>query len=150
LVLKAHSLIQRQNGGRRLEYEKELASRQVCFSRAEGASAYVHLFWALEPASYFNASFASSDFSRIQNQERVWKAEQKDKVEKDRIAQLIREREEERQKEEMQMIAIKSGHAKAAHRLEWMYAGPVCVMPLPPKELRTQGQAGQSCHQVPR
>lgn len=59
--------------------------------------------------------------------EKVWKAEQREKHEKERIAQLLREREEERQKEEIQQIAISSGHGKKADRLEWMYAGPVCL-----------------------
>eukprot|EP00124_Ichthyophonus_hoferi_P004727 Ihof_evm3s560 gene=Ihof_evmTU3s560 len=63
---------------------------------------------------------------RLVNVEKVWKAEQKDKNEKDRIAQLLREKEDERMREELQMQAISAGHmtTKSAQRLDWMYAVP--------------------------
>eukprot|EP01134_Creolimax_fragrantissima_P008225 CFRG8225T1 len=61
---------------------------------------------------------------RLDNVEKVWKAEQKDKHERERIAQLIREKEEERQREELANQAVSAGHAKVgSQRLEWMYAG---------------------------
>lgn len=62
----------------------------------------------------------------MKNQERVWKAEQKDSEEKRRIAELQREINAERDKEEMQKFAEDAGVLKKKDdvKLEWMYKGP--------------------------
>ncbi|KAK3908951.1 Pre-mRNA-splicing factor CWC25-like protein [Frankliniella fusca] len=62
----------------------------------------------------------------MKNQERVWKAEQKDSEEKKRIAELQREIIAERDKEDMQKFAENSGVVKKKDdvKLEWMYKGP--------------------------
>lgn len=48
----------------------------------------------------------------MKNQERVWKAEQKDNEEKKRIAELQREINAERDKEDMQKFAEDTGVVK--------------------------------------
>ena len=62
----------------------------------------------------------------MKNQERVWKAEQKDTEEKKRIAELQREINAERSKEDMQKFAEDTGVVKKKDdiKLEWMYKGP--------------------------
>ena len=48
----------------------------------------------------------------MQNLERVWKAEQKAKEEKEKLEQLQRELQEERRREELQKHAIEQGVIK--------------------------------------
>lgn len=62
----------------------------------------------------------------MKNMERVWKAEQKDNEEKKRIAELQREINAERDKEDMQKFAEDTGVVKKKDdvKLEWMYKGP--------------------------
>ncbi|XP_055541913.1 pre-mRNA-splicing factor CWC25 homolog [Wyeomyia smithii] len=63
----------------------------------------------------------------FKNQERVWKAEQADAVEKRKLAELQHEIDEERNREELKSIAKKSGliaDNDGDRKLEWMYKGP--------------------------
>ncbi|XP_063709694.1 pre-mRNA-splicing factor CWC25 homolog [Culicoides brevitarsis] len=61
------------------------------------------------------------------NQERVWKAEQKEAAEKKRLAELQREIQDERDREDLKNIARSSGFLddgdSANKKLEWMYKG---------------------------
>lgn len=58
------------------------------------------------------------------NQERVWKAEQAANEEKKMLAQLRKEREEERQLEELHRLQEASTGKKRVEKLDWMYAAP--------------------------
>ncbi|OXH33792.1 pre-mRNA-splicing factor CWC25 [Cryptococcus neoformans] len=58
------------------------------------------------------------------NQERVWKAEKAANEEKKMLAQLRKEREEERQLEELHRLQEASTGKKRVEKLDWMYAAP--------------------------
>ncbi|KAF2447869.1 hypothetical protein P171DRAFT_471032 [Karstenula rhodostoma CBS 690.94] len=58
------------------------------------------------------------------NQEKVWKEEQNALEERKLIEKLRKEREEERQIEELQKLAEANGGRVATKRVDWMYAGP--------------------------
>ncbi|XP_001601556.1 pre-mRNA-splicing factor CWC25 homolog [Nasonia vitripennis] len=64
--------------------------------------------------------------STMKNMEKVWKAEQEDKQEKKRIAELKREIAMERDREEMKAFAMEQGaiEKKEDKKLDWMYKGP--------------------------
>lgn len=60
----------------------------------------------------------------MKNQERVWKAEQADAAEKNKLAELQREISDEREREELKRIGQMSGVLSAPDsnkKLEWMY-----------------------------
>eukprot|EP01137_Pigoraptor_chileana_P031083 Opistho-2@18407 len=60
----------------------------------------------------------------FQNVEKVWIAEQKKVAEDKKIQELLKEKEEERQMENLQLQAINAGHIKKkSDRLDWMYQG---------------------------
>ncbi|WFD29464.1 RNA-splicing factor [Malassezia sp. CBS 17886] len=59
-----------------------------------------------------------------QNQERVWKQEQEALVERKKLDELRKERDQERQMQELHRIHQEAGGKKRAERLEWMYATP--------------------------
>jgi len=67
--------------------------------------------------------------ARIQNVEKVWKAEQEAIAEKQRIMELQRKLQEERQIEELKRLsqASSSKSKPRAQRLDWMYEGGVKV-----------------------
>ncbi|WWC70662.1 uncharacterized protein I206_104613 [Kwoniella pini CBS 10737] len=58
------------------------------------------------------------------NQERVWKAEKSANEEKKMLAQLRKEREEERQLAELQRLQEASTGKKRVEKMDWMYAAP--------------------------
>ncbi|KAL5452558.1 hypothetical protein PMIN06_005946 [Paraphaeosphaeria minitans] len=58
------------------------------------------------------------------NQEKVWKEEQNALEERKLIEKLRKERDEERQIEELQKLAEANGGKVATKRVDWMYAGP--------------------------
>lgn len=58
------------------------------------------------------------------NQERVWKEEKNALEERKLIEKLKKERDEERQIEELQKLQEAAGGKVATKRVEWMYAGP--------------------------
>ncbi|XP_043276562.1 pre-mRNA-splicing factor CWC25 homolog [Venturia canescens] len=64
--------------------------------------------------------------STMKNMEKVWKAEQQDHQEKKRIAELKREIEMEKDKEDMTKYAMDQGviEKKEDKKLDWMYKGP--------------------------
>lgn len=64
--------------------------------------------------------------SLLRNQERVWSEEQKALEERKRIDQLRRERDEERQIQEIQRLHEDSGKSASQHRarVDWMYQAP--------------------------
>ncbi|GFQ70253.1 pre-mRNA-splicing factor CWC25 homolog, partial [Trichonephila clavata] len=67
--------------------------------------------------------------STLRNIERVWKAEQKHEVEKQKIEQLQKELAEERAREEIQQFAEDQGVVKKKdERLDWMYQGPAAMV----------------------
>lgn len=67
--------------------------------------------------------------STLRNIERVWKAEQKHEVEKQKIEQLQKELAEERAREEIQAFAEDQGVVKKKdERLDWMYQGPAAMV----------------------
>lgn len=60
----------------------------------------------------------------MKNQERVWKAEQADAAEKNKLAELQREISDERDREELKRVGQMSGVLSAPDsnkKLEWMY-----------------------------
>lgn len=63
--------------------------------------------------------------TNARNQERVWKAEQKDAAEKKKLAELQKQIQEERDLEEAKQIARNSGYIddNPDKKLEWMYKG---------------------------
>ncbi|WVQ96850.1 hypothetical protein IAU59_003957 [Kwoniella sp. CBS 9459] len=58
------------------------------------------------------------------NQERVWKAEKAANEEKKMLAQLRKEREEERQLAELQRLQESTTGKKRVEKMDWMYAAP--------------------------
>lgn len=59
----------------------------------------------------------------MENLERVWKAEEKKRVEEERIVQMKQELAEERQREAYQKQAVESGlQKKKEEKLDWMYS----------------------------
>ncbi|KAK0088117.1 hypothetical protein PV325_013113 [Microctonus aethiopoides] len=64
--------------------------------------------------------------STMKNQEKVWKAQQQDSQEKKRIAELKRDIEMERDKEDMTKYAMEQGVIEKTDnkKLDWMYKGP--------------------------
>ena len=66
----------------------------------------------------------------MSNQKRVWEAERSALDEKKKVQQLVKERDEERQIQELQQMQEAAGGKKRSQRVEWMYNGP------------TSGQAG--------
>jgi hypothetical protein len=58
------------------------------------------------------------------NQERVWKEEKSALEERKLIEKLRKEREEERQTEELQRLHAESGGKVVTKRVDWMYSGP--------------------------
>lgn len=60
----------------------------------------------------------------LKNQERVWKAEQAVAEEKKRIQELQRERQEEREKMELNSLVKKNFSNADDTRLHWMYERP--------------------------
>ncbi len=64
---------------------------------------------------------------RIQNQERVWLAEQTAAAEQRKVDELRAEREEERAREELEALAQGAGVRKREEKLDWMYQGGVAA-----------------------
>ncbi|MCJ1274517.1 RNA-splicing factor [Puttea exsequens] len=60
----------------------------------------------------------------MRNQEKVWKNETAALEERKRIAQMIKERQEERAIQEIQEMQEAAGGTKRAQRVDWMYSGP--------------------------
>lgn len=58
------------------------------------------------------------------NQRRVWEEEQKALAERKLIDKLMKERQEERQIEELQKLQEDAGGKKRMNRVDWMYSGP--------------------------
>lgn len=59
----------------------------------------------------------------MSNQRRVWEEEQKALDERKRIEQMMKERQEERNLQEIQEMQEAAGGTKRAQRVEWMYNG---------------------------
>ena len=59
----------------------------------------------------------------MSNQRRVWEEEQKALDERKRTQQMMKERQEERNLQEIQEMQEAAGGAKRPQRVEWMYAG---------------------------
>lgn len=62
--------------------------------------------------------------SLLRNQERVWAEEKRALEERKRIDQLKRERDEERQIQDLQRLQEESGNARPQNRVDWMYQAP--------------------------
>ncbi len=60
----------------------------------------------------------------MSNQRRVWEEEQKALDERKRIEQMMKERQEERNLQEIQEMQEAAGGTRRAQRVEWMYSGP--------------------------
>ena len=60
----------------------------------------------------------------MSNQRRVWEEEKKALEERKRIEQMMKERQEERNIQEIQEMQEAAGGTKRAQRVEWMYSGP--------------------------
>ncbi|KAF8475815.1 Pre-mRNA splicing factor-domain-containing protein [Kalaharituber pfeilii] len=60
----------------------------------------------------------------LKNQQRVWEEEQKALEERKKTAQMLKERAEERQMEDLRKIHEQAGGAKVVDKVHWMYAGP--------------------------
>lgn len=60
----------------------------------------------------------------MSNQRRVWEEEKKALDERKRIDQMMKERQEERNIQEIQEMQEAAGGTKRAQRVEWMYSGP--------------------------
>lgn len=58
------------------------------------------------------------------NQEKVWKQEQEVLAERKKLDELRKEREQERQMQELQRIHEAAGGKRRSERVEWMYATP--------------------------
>ena len=58
------------------------------------------------------------------NQEKVWMQEQEAEAERRKLDELRKEREQERQMQELQRIHEAAGGKKRPERVEWMYATP--------------------------
>ena len=57
------------------------------------------------------------------NLEKVWIVETKKKEEQAKIAQLLKEKIEERSLEDIHQIAVAAGLKKESNKLDWMYQG---------------------------
>lgn len=60
---------------------------------------------------------------RMQNQERLWKAEEDAAAEARSLEELRKKIAEERSREDLKEAAVTGGHQKAADRIDWMYSG---------------------------
>ena len=60
----------------------------------------------------------------MSNQRRVWEEEKKALEERKRIDQMMKERQEERQIQELQEMQEAAGGKKRLNRVDWMYSGP--------------------------
>ncbi|KAI4123972.1 MAG: hypothetical protein LQ347_005922, partial [Umbilicaria vellea] len=60
----------------------------------------------------------------MSNQRRVWEEEKKALDERKRIDQMVKERAEERQIQELQEMQEAAGGKKRLNRVDWMYSGP--------------------------
>lgn len=60
----------------------------------------------------------------MSNQRRVWEEEKKALDERKRIDQMVKERVEERQIQELQEMQEAAGGKKRLNRVDWMYSGP--------------------------
>lgn len=60
----------------------------------------------------------------MKNQQRVWEEEKKALDERKKIAQLQKERAEERQIQELQQMQEAAGGKTRLNRVDWMYSGP--------------------------
>ncbi|KAK3691484.1 RNA-splicing factor [Vermiconidia calcicola] len=60
----------------------------------------------------------------MSNQKRVWSEEKKALDERKRIDQVIKERAEERQIQELEQLQEAAGGKKRTNRVDWMYNGP--------------------------
>ena len=60
----------------------------------------------------------------MSNQRRVWEEEKKALDERKRTEQMMKERQEERQIQELQEMQEASGGNKRLNRVDWMYTGP--------------------------
>lgn len=60
----------------------------------------------------------------MSNQRRVWEEEKKALDERKRIEQMMKERQEERQIQELQNMQEAAGGTKRLNRVDWMYSGP--------------------------
>jgi Pre-mRNA splicing factor/N-terminal domain of CBF1 interacting co-repressor CIR len=60
----------------------------------------------------------------LTNQKKVWEEEKRALEERKRIDQMMKERQEERQIEELQQLQEAAGGKKRAARVDWMYTGP--------------------------
>ncbi|KAI9670720.1 MAG: RNA-splicing factor [Caeruleum heppii] len=60
----------------------------------------------------------------MSNQRRVWEEEKKALDERKRIDQMIKERQEERQIQDLQQMQEAAGGKKRIDRVNWMYSGP--------------------------
>ncbi|KAH0143149.1 hypothetical protein KCU67_g13689, partial [Aureobasidium melanogenum] len=60
----------------------------------------------------------------MSNQKRVWEEEKKALDERKKIDQVLKERAEERQIQELQQMQEAAGGKKRVDRVDWMYGGP--------------------------
>jgi Pre-mRNA splicing factor/N-terminal domain of CBF1 interacting co-repressor CIR len=60
----------------------------------------------------------------MSNQRKVWESEQVALEERKRIDQMMKERQEERQIQELQQLQEAAGGKKRMARVDWMYSGP--------------------------
>src|SRR5690348_2376766 len=60
----------------------------------------------------------------MSNQKKVWEEEQKALEERKKIDQIMKERAEERQIQELEDLQAAAGGAKRQARVDWMYSGP--------------------------
>ena len=60
----------------------------------------------------------------MSNQAKVWKSEKMALEERKRIDQMMKERQEERQIQELQQLQEAAGGKKRMARVDWMYSGP--------------------------
>ncbi|DBB05825.1 hypothetical protein WJX82_010516 [Trebouxia sp. C0006] len=60
---------------------------------------------------------------RMDNQEKVWKKEEERAKEQSKLEDIRKQIADERQKEELEMIAAAAGHKVRSDRLDWMYQG---------------------------
>lgn len=60
----------------------------------------------------------------LSNQKRVWQEEKKALEERKRTDQMMKERQEERNMQEIQQLAEANGGTKRQVRVDWMYSGP--------------------------
>lgn len=58
------------------------------------------------------------------NQERVWKAEKEAYEERKKLDELKRERDQEREMQELQRLQEEAGGKKRVEKVDWMYATP--------------------------